>query len=113
MYELQHHKSLRLEKWARYSGGHQILMTANELNRAGNLIGKGMQSEVKTCYERAMELTDLTSADTKWSGRLKELRRFREVLASLYSDPTEDADLNRCLYDNLIKMEVEAYNIIG
>ena len=38
-------------------------MIGSELNQAKNLLEQGMLPEVKNCYERAMELTDLTSAD--------------------------------------------------
>ena len=38
-------------------------MIGSELNQAKNLLEQGMLAEVKNCYERVMELTDLTSAD--------------------------------------------------
>jgi CRISPR/Cas system-associated exonuclease Cas4 (RecB family) len=113
MYALKFHRTTNLEKWSGYSRGQQVLMIANELNRAGNLMKKDMQTEVKNCYERAMELTDLTSADKKWKGHLRELRRFREVLAALYREESTNASHNERLYDALIKMEVEAYNMVG
>ena len=112
MYQLIHHKSLSLEKWSKYTAGQQILMIGNELNRAINLLKNDMLPEVKNCYERAMELTDLTSADTKWKGRLKELRRFREVLADLYLEKDGNAKLNSKLYTCLIEMIPEAYNML-
>ena len=65
MYPLIHHKNLTLEKWSKYTLGQQVLMIGNELNRATNLLKNNMIPEVKNCYERAMELTDLTSADIK------------------------------------------------
>ena len=71
-----------------------------------------MIEEVKFCYERAFELTDLTSEDPKWRGRLKELRRFREVLASIYCEADGNPEANKKLYDTLIKMVPEAYNML-
>jgi hypothetical protein len=112
MYQLYFHKSLTSEKWAKYTKGQQILMIANELNRAKNLYDRNMIPEVKNCYERAFELTDLTSEDLKWRGRLKELRRFREILASIYAEKNGNAELNLKLYDALIKMVPEAYNML-
>ena len=112
MYPLIHHKNLTLEKWSKYTRGQQVLMIGNELNRATNLLKNNMMPEVKNCYERAMELTDLTSADIKWKGRLKELRRFREVLAELYSKQDGDEELNFNLYNCLIMMIPEAYNML-
>lgn len=113
MYALKHHKFLTLEKWSGYSRGQQILMIANELNRAGNLLNQDMLDEVNNCYERALELADLTTSDNKWKGRSRELRRFREVLASLYADETGRVELNKRIYDALIRMHTEAYNQIG
>ena len=63
MYPLIHHKNLTIEKWCGYNRGQQVLMIGSELNQAKNLLEQGMLAEVKNCYERAMELTDLTSAD--------------------------------------------------
>ncbi|MEJ2053504.1 MAG: hypothetical protein P8X42_06250 [Calditrichaceae bacterium] len=112
MYPLVHHKNLSIEKWSRYTKGQQILMIGNELNRAKNLLEKNMMPEVKNCYERAMELTDLISGDQKWRGRLKELRRFREVLSELYLDDAGNPALNYKLYKTLIEMIPEAYNML-
>jgi len=112
MYPLVHHKKLTLEKWSKYTRGQQVLMIGNELNRATNLLKNNMIPEVKNCYERAMELTDLTSADIKWKGHLKELRRFREVLAELYYIKNGEAELNLRLYKCLIEMIPEAYNVL-
>lgn len=112
MYPLVHHKNLPKEKWFKYSRGQQILMIGNELNRANNLLKNNMIPEVLNCYERAMELTDLTTADLKWKGHLKELRRFREVLGELYSKKDGDANLSSELYKCLIEMLPEAYNML-
>ena len=59
-----------------------------------------------------MELTDLISDDPKWKGRLKELRRFREVLSELYLYKEGNPDLNNQLYKTLIEMVPEAYNLL-
>jgi len=113
LYDLKFHKSLTIEKWFSYSRGQQVLMIANELNRAGNLIQNNMISEMKNCYERAFELTDLTCSDQKWKGRIKELRRFREMLAALYNQTNVQHNENKKLNEALIKMNVEAHLMIG
>ena len=112
MYPLIHHKNLTIEKWTKYTAGQQILMIGNELNRAKNLLQKDMLPEVSNCYERAMELTDLISDDPKWRGRLKELRRFREVLSELYLMEEGNVHLNDQIYKTLIEMVPEAYNML-
>lgn len=76
-------------------------MIANELNRAKNWLEKKDLSEVKLCYERAIELLCLTIEVLKEKRKLKELLRFKEMLAMQYSDnfarPKENLDLLRVL----------------
>ena len=109
MYPLKLHKNLNLDKWATYSRGQQILMIANELSRANNFIKTGKTDSVNMCYERAFELTDLTSSDSRWLGKGRELRRFRELLAMLYAGKHKNAELNQQLYMGLLRLSGEAY----
>lgn len=112
MYPLKWHKNLSEEKWFAYPGDKQILMIANELNRAKNLMGMKNMSAVNLCYERAFELTDLTSADPKWKGKIRELRRFREMLGQLYMMPDKDAGMNEMLYIGLLRLSAGAYRLL-
>ena len=113
MYRLRQHKNLTLEKWSGYPKEQQVLMIANELNRAGNWIDKLATEEVNNCYERALELTDLTSSDRKWQGNARwELRRFRQMLAIQYTNPEKDAMVNRQLYNLLVQTVPEAWNLL-
>jgi hypothetical protein len=112
MYPLKLHKNLTPEKWAGYSKGQQILMIANELNRAQNWLEKQQYDEVNHCYERAFELTDLTVEDAKWAGGTRELLRFREILGGLYIQQMKDSALNQMAYKALIRLSSEAYNLL-
>ena len=60
----------------------QLLMVANELNRADHLTDD--PREYRNCLERALELMDLLTEDRRWLPALRELRRARELLAALY-----------------------------
>ena len=84
MYKLKLHKNLDGEKWKTFDKSQQILMIANELNRAKNWIIKDDLEEVTNCYERAFELLDLTISLTARKNLLRELLRFREMLAIQY-----------------------------
>lgn len=79
------HKGLNFESWSRFSSTQQILNIASELNRAKNWVHTSLNN-TNTSIERAFELIDLTIDDrAKWQkGNLKELLRFREVLAYYY-----------------------------
>ncbi len=113
MARLKHHHNLSQEKWFGYSEGQQLLMIANELNRAKNWIKKNRSDNVNLCYERAFELTDLTIADKKWKGKLKELLCFREYLAEQYMKKNKDPEINDQIYNGLISLSVESYNMLN
>jgi hypothetical protein len=112
MYPLKLHKNLTPEKWAGYSKGQQILMIANELNRAKNWIKKNQWDETNHCYERAFELIDLTLEDLKWKTGVRELLRCREVLGALYMQQQKDGAINHLAYKCLIALSSEAYNVL-
>ena len=112
MYTLKLHKNLTLKKWCNYSKGQQILMIANELNRAQNWLQKEENFEVNQCYERAFELLDLTLEDKKWHKGIKEILRFREMLAELYVTKEKDKISNKKAYDILITLTPESYNML-
>jgi len=99
--QLKYHPSLTPQKWATFALSRRILMIANELNRAGSAINRGDGAETTEAYERAFELTYLTIATVNGRGLLRELARFKEVLASLYiqKDPSfeDNSRLQRVL----------------
>lgn len=113
MYSLQLHRNLTSEKWVKYSSAQQILMIAAELNRAGNWIKKRQFEDVRRCYERAFELIDLTTEDPKWKKGLREIRRCRELLCELYTQPEPDASLNAQILSQLIALNSEAFNLMN
>lgn len=112
MYELVLHKGLTLEKWSAYSEAKQVLMISNELNPAKNFIQDGNTDAVNMCYERAFELTDLTTSDIKWKGKRSEMRRFREMLAMQYMSSEKDVNMNNALYLGLLRLSAEAYRML-
>ena len=104
------HTHLTSEKWKLFSIDKQILMIANELNRAKNWIDKEDLKKVSSCYERALELIDLTVACSQQTNLKKELLRYRELLALAYIQ-------NKCVFDNelyrlLLNMNVNSRNIM-
>jgi len=104
------HKNLNVDKWSKYSRGQQILMIANEINRAKNSLIKNHSEDALSCYERALDLIDITLQDSKWKNKLKELLRCREFIGILYYK--NELKLNTLLFDNLILLNSEAYNIL-
>ena len=89
-------------------------MIANELNRAGNWIEKNSPNEVNACYERALELCDLTGEDNRWrSSARRELRRLREQLAEQYISTQKDHSYNYKLYRALLQINHESWNLLS
>jgi hypothetical protein len=107
MYKLKFHKGLNLEKWSKFTPAQQILMIANELNRARNWMLRGDTEEVNNCYERAFELLDLTIAMNYRKNLVKELLRARDVLAILYLDKEKNLELNNLLFNSLVSLKSE------
>jgi hypothetical protein len=110
LYTLKLHANLNPEKWAGYTKTHQVLMISNELNRAVNCLKSKHYQDAEKCYERAIELTDLTIEDRRWDNGLKELLRFREGLSELFL--SKDIQLTGLYLSALLLFNVDAYNML-
>lgn len=82
--ENKFHKNLDIEKWQSLPKEKQILNIASELSRAKNWLIKKDIPEADNCIARALELVDITANDKKWRSGLKELLRWRGLLAAFY-----------------------------
>jgi len=107
MYKLKLHKNLKVDKWQKFSIKQRELMIANELNRAKNWIEKKDFEEVRNCYERALELLDLTIATAKAKNRLKEYLRLREMMAKFYIEKKVNLRLNNQLFISICTLSRE------
>lgn len=113
MYPLSHHKHLDPVRWNSFPKGQQLLMIASELSRAGKWIERHDVFAVQQCDERAFELIDLTLEDPKWKGGIRELCRFRELLAERYHSQSIDAQYNRLLYRILLQLHPDSEAILA
>ncbi len=95
------HATLTPERWAGFSLDQQILMVANEMNRASGLLGTEDLASLRRTYERVLRLVDLTVATRTRPGLRRELLRWRDLVAALYLAPqanaTSHAEAFRCL----------------
>jgi hypothetical protein len=88
------HPQLAAGRWRQLSLVEQL---ANVGAEVGRMRRRG-PSERTAAFERALELLDLTLADPRWRGRLKEIARAREVLCDAaeggreYGATLEDLD---------------------
>jgi hypothetical protein len=81
------HSALTLESWSRYTLEQQILMIANELQRARRFMDVAERTTRTACYERALRLVDLTASARHRLALVRELLRWRDVAAELFLDP--------------------------
>ena len=107
MYPLKYHPGLE-KRWQTFSEYRQIVMIANELNRAQNMLQKHDIYEMKQALERAFELVDLTIEYARNSLRY-ELLRFREILAEIYLNPDSQKHFFEKTMKPLLALNSEAF----
>lgn len=73
------------KRWATFSLFEQWGHIGSEIARASLWRDRHDILSSNRCIERAIELIDLSLLDQRWRGRLKEMCRFREVLADIYA----------------------------
>ena len=78
------HRELAAGRWFQFSLIEQMANTGSEVERALNWQQRGNAEYTTRAIERALELLDLTIADARNRGRLKELTRLREVLVDYF-----------------------------
>jgi len=95
------HSALSPERWAGFPLDQQILMIGNEMNRAAGLMAPKDAARRQNAYVRVLQLTDLTIGTRPRPGLLRELLRWRDVIAALYlraeGDPETHREAFRCL----------------
>jgi hypothetical protein len=100
------HASLDAGRWSAFSRDQQILMIANEMNRAARLFGPADRSRLANAYERVLRLADLTAEVQTSRSLRRELLRWRELAASAYIEP--DERLHRELFRALLLLTPES-----
>lgn len=73
-------------KWQKLSLAEQLGNIGSEVNRAIYWKEKGEKKTAKRAAERVLNLIDLTIDDLRWSGRLKEIVRLREIFCDYFFD---------------------------
>jgi hypothetical protein len=95
------HSELSADRWSRFTLDQQILMIANEMNRAAKLTAADDRQRLVNAYERVLRLTDLTVEVHERPALRRELLRWRDLVAQLYITPAIDTSRHgaalRCL----------------
>jgi hypothetical protein len=96
------HASLTAERWASYARDDQLLMIANEMNRAARLARPEDLPGFRRSCERVLRLVDLTVEVNAARSLRRELLRFRDLVAALYIDPAPPAEAHRQAFRALL-----------
>jgi hypothetical protein len=95
------HAGLDPVRWSRFTLDQQVLMIANEMNRARKLMTDEDRERRLDSYARILQLTDLTVQVQTRSAVRRELLRWRDLVAELYlaarPDPSTFDAVFRCL----------------
>jgi len=102
------HASLSRERWMAFSLDQQVLMIANEMNRASKLMSPVDRERLQSTYERVLQLTDLTIGVQRRRGLRRELLRWRDLVAELYVAGSSDAATHRAVFRCLLRFTPEA-----
>jgi hypothetical protein len=94
------HASLTPERWAGFGRDRQLLMIANEMNRASKLFGEADRERLANAYERILRLADLTVEVLASRSLRRELLRWRELAGGVYLEP--DRETHRQLFRALL-----------
>lgn len=78
------HSHLAAGTWQKLSLAEQLANVGSEIERTINWKAKGNADYSLKAFERALELLNLTIADSKNRTRLKELTRLREALIDYF-----------------------------
>lgn len=92
MVETTLHRGLAAGRWQTLSLVEQLGNIGSEVGRAIRAKAQGNAERLQGALDRALELFDLTVNDDRWTLRLKEILRAREVVCDyLVGDNTYDS----------------------
>lgn len=78
------HRVLAGGKWDTMNFSEQMANIGSEVERSIRWKRKGNEKYFQLAFDRFLELTDLTIADSKNRDRLKEITRMREMLCDFF-----------------------------
>jgi hypothetical protein len=102
------HASLSPERWSAFSLDQQILMIANEMNRARKVLTSHEDGRLTHSYERILRLTDLTIQVQERRSLRRELLRWRDLIAELYIAAEPDGQAHDAAFRCLLRFTPEA-----
>jgi hypothetical protein len=103
------HAGLSPARWASFPVAQQLLMIANEMNRASKLMGPRDCERLRTSYERVLALADLTIRVNPGRSLRREMLRWRDLIAALYVTPGPDPAAHGAAFRALLQLHPETW----
>ena len=103
------HASLSPERWSAFPRDQQLLMVANEMNRAARFAGTEDLPSLRRCYERVLRLVDLTVEVNAERSLRRELLRWRDLIAELYLAQSPQPALHRAAFQAFLQLSPATY----
>jgi len=104
------HATMTVERWSTHPRDRQILMIANEMNRARKLMAPTDRGRLRNTYERVLALTDLTIRTRPRTAMLRELLRWRDLVATLFIAETSRPHEHDQAFRALLLMTPTSYS---
>ena len=103
------HPSLAAGRWKTFTLAEQLGNVGSEVERAVRAHAQGRPDRFEPALDRALELFDLSAADSRWSGPgRREILRAREQFCRIFYDPTSEPDLADYLRRYFLEFAVAA-----
>lgn len=96
---------MTFEKWQKLSKEEKFLNIAAELSRVKFWLKEKNKEQVLNCLNRVFGLLDLTINLSRRQKYLKELLRFREVLADFYINKDKNMDEFTKIFKTLLMFD--------
>jgi hypothetical protein len=103
------HASLSPDRWSQFPLPQQLLMIANEMNRASKLLHATEFERLRNGYARTLALADLTIQTTDRRAVRRELLRWRDLVAALYVAPVPDPIGHGAAFRVLLQLHPETW----
>ena len=96
------------ERWSRFDLGQQILQIGIELQRALKYLRVDRSTQLRACYERALDLVRLTVEVQPDPELRRELEACGGAIAKLHSNPEPDPIAHRQALRVLLQLHPES-----
>lgn len=103
------HATVTQERWSQFSLDQQILMIGNEMNRAKKFLESADGDHLRNCYERILNLTDLTIRVNSKPTLRRELLRWRDLIGQLFISAEPDTAGHYEAFKTLLSFTPEAW----